>query len=73
MTSYGNLLGVFGIPGEIKPIVGLPEGRARLRLRNEDYVQVFVKTATGIRRFYVSDVGRNWIAEIEIESNQTIQ
>jgi hypothetical protein len=72
-AMHGRLLGVLGIPSEIKPIVGLPEGRARLRLRREDFAQVFVKTPTGIRRFYISDVGRNWIAEIEIESNQTIQ
>ena len=72
-TMFGNLFAVFGVPQETKPIVGLPEGRARVRLRNEEFAQVFVKTSTGIRRFYISDVGRNWIAEIEIASNQTIQ
>ena len=72
-TMIGSLLAVFGIPDEIKPIVGLPEGRARVRLRNEEFAQVFVKTPTGIRRFYISDVGLNWIAEIEIASNQTIR
>ena len=72
-TMIGSLLAVFGIPDEIKPIVGLPEGRARVRLRNEEFAQVFVKTPTSIRRFYISDVGCNWIAEIEIASNQTIR
>lgn len=72
-TSFGGLLGVFGIPPEIKQIVGLPPGKARLRLRCTEFAEVFVKTATGIRRFYISDVGRNWVAELEIDSNQTIQ
>jgi len=72
-TSHGRLLAVFGIPSETKPIVGLPPGRARLRLRCTEYAEVFVKTPTGIRRFYISDVGRNWVAELEIDSNQTIR
>lgn len=72
-TSHGGLFAIFGIPFEIKPIVGLPPGKARLRLRHDEFAEVFVRTATSIRRFYVSDVGRNWIAELEIDSNQTIQ
>ncbi len=72
-TMFGKLTAVFGIPSQIKPIVGLPEGRARLRLRNDEFAMVFVRTSTGIRKFYISDVGGNWIAEIELGENRTIQ
>lgn len=57
---------------EAKPMVGFPEGRARLRLRCDDAAQAFIKTAKGIRRFYIEDTGDSWVPAWEIESNTTV-
>lgn len=42
---------VFGIPKEIKPIIGSPEGRMRLRFRNTKAGRAYFKTPNGIREF----------------------
>lgn len=62
---------VFGIV-EPKPFRGLPEGRARLQVRPEDWVRVFVKTPAGIRGFHAIDEGDTWIPAYEFGRNETI-
>lgn len=57
--SNGHLV-VWGIPKELKPIIGLPPGKARLRLRNKDVGRVFVRTADGIQHFVLLNNGETW-------------
>lgn len=56
---------------EVKTLRNWPEGRIRLRLRNEEFAQAFVKTAHGIRRFYIAEVDGFWEPGPEIGANIT--
>jgi len=47
---------------EPKPIAGVPDGKFRLVLRNNDFAQLFVKTESGIRQFILEDCGELWHA-----------
>ena len=69
----GEPKAIFGTPSEVKPVKFLPPGKARLRLRPEDFARVFVKTDTGIRGFYLTDAGEHWLPVFEFGINQTIQ
>lgn len=40
---------------EPKPLRGFPEGRVRLRLRNDEFARAFVRTPEGIRHFIVQE------------------
>lgn len=51
---------VHGIPAEIKPIVGLPDGKRRFRFRNAHVGVVFVRTETTIEHFKLTDNGETW-------------
>lgn len=51
------------------PLKGFPSGRVKLRLRNTDFAQGFVKTADGIRRFYIAEVGGFWTPKFEQGAN----
>ena len=62
---------VYGI-AKPKPLKGLPEGRARVRMRPSAFAEVFVKTASGIRRFIIVDEGDCWVAKYELGSNRTV-
>jgi hypothetical protein len=46
---------LFGIQGK-KPLRGFPEGRVKIVIRPSDFVTAFVKTKSGIRKFYVKEV-----------------
>jgi hypothetical protein len=63
---------VFGIPKAILPIVGLPEGKVRLRFRANGVGRVFVKTANSIRGFVLKDCGDHWEAAFEQGMNLRI-
>ena len=52
--------GVFGVPKELRPIVGAPEGKQRLRLRTAQFAEFYVKNDTGIRRFHLRDDTEHW-------------
>ncbi len=71
----GVLMGikvVYGIPETIKPIQGLPAGKARLRLRPWQDAKVFVKTGETItEHIIIENSDGSWTAE-EIERNITI-
>jgi len=54
-----------------KPLKGFPEGRARIRMRPADFVKVFVKTATGIREFVVTEKDGHWEPLHELARNET--
>lgn len=57
-----------------KPIFGAPAGRQRLRMRNTSAAILFVKSATGIRKFVLEDCGDRWFCNPRLEqgSNQTL-
>lgn len=63
---------VFGIPDEIKPLEGFPAGRVRLRLRPSEFVKAFVKTPTGIRKFFVEEKDGKWFPAYEQGRNETL-
>ena len=69
MATFGTKF-VFGHQ-EPRPITNLPSGKARLRLRGDDFAQVFVKTDDGIRRCYLKDAGENWEA-MEVARNTNL-
>lgn len=61
---------VFGVR-KISKLCGFPRGRVRIRMRNGEFAQVFVKTNRGIRKFYVAvDRRGNWIPHGEIARNE---
>lgn len=58
---------------ETLPLRGFPKGRARIRQRPNNFVQVFIKTESGIRGFYAKRVEDHWEPGPEFGSNTTIQ
>lgn len=62
---------VFGIQ-EIKPLRGFPEGRARVRMSVCDSTMVYIKTASGIREFYVREKEGFWIPDGERRRNERV-
>jgi hypothetical protein len=53
-----------------KPLKGFPEGKARLRIRAEDFVKVRIKTETGIREFFPDEVDGFWVPLFETGRNE---
>jgi len=65
---YGQKI-IFGVVGPL-PLRGFPEGRARIRLRNADFVTVSIRPPQGgIRRFYVEERGGAWLPAFEMGAN----
>jgi hypothetical protein len=65
--------GINNVPfgtGEPKPLKGFPEGKARLRIRSDDFVRVRIKTTNGIREFYPQEVNGFWVPFFEIGRNE---
>jgi hypothetical protein len=54
---------------EAKPLKGFPAGMYRIRLRPNEFVTVYVKSADGIRRFYVKEQDDHWVSGPEIAQN----
>lgn len=66
--SKNNFKPVWGVQ-EPKPIVGLPPGKQRLRMRVKDAVKVYVRTEMGVRCFVLSDCGTHWGVAFETGRN----
>jgi hypothetical protein len=62
---------IFGLVPPL-PLDGFPEGRTRVRIRENDFVRVFVKSPDGLRSFYISEVDGKWKPYAEFERNITI-
>lgn len=45
----------------LKPIIGAPEGKQRLKMRNIGVAKLFVRTPSGIRSFELEDKGDHWL------------
>ena len=56
---------------EPKPLEGFPEGKARIRIRSDEFTLVRVRTAEGIREFYPIEKDGKWHPHIEKPRNQT--
>ena len=56
---------VLNFPKEIKPITDVPDGKHRLKMRPGCAVRLFVRTANGIHRFWLEDLGDTWKARKE--------
>ena len=61
---FGETKIVWGVQ-PVRPIVGAPDGKQRIRLRPKSVATLFVKTADGIRQFYLEHDGENWRPGIE--------
>lgn len=53
-----------------KPIFGAPEGKQRLRMRNDRAANLFVRTANGIRHFILEDCGDRWFCNPKLEQGR---
>ncbi len=63
---------VFGVV-EPKPLRDFPPGRARIRIRTQDWATVFIRPPEGgVRRFYVSEVNGAWVPALESGANRVV-
>jgi len=58
---------------DLKPIFGAPEGRQRLRMRNDVAAKLFVKTNDGIRCFCLEDCGDRWFCNPKLEHGRNVR
>lgn len=57
---------------EILPLADFPKGRARIRIRYDDFVRVYIKTESGIEAFYAQEMNGVWIPFQKISENKTV-
>ena len=57
---------------EILPLAGFPKGRARIRIRDNDFVRVYIKTESGIKEYHVQEVDGFWKPLCLISENKTV-
>lgn len=55
------------------PLKGFPEGRAKICLRNDSFARVFIKTASGIRAFFIKEEAGCWVPDFELAANRRLQ
>jgi len=67
MMQKGKTI-VWGVR-DLKPIRTDIVGRQRLRMRRKNEAQLFIKTATGVRGFYLREDNGHWVPEIEFGRN----
>lgn len=60
---------VIGIPLVVKPLVLFPEGKKRIRMRNNDAVRVFVKTKDGITEYVIKECEGGWMPAFRTRVN----
>lgn len=59
----------FGVT-EPKPLKGFPEGKARIRIRHDEFVKIRILNKKGIREFHPKDQDGFWVPLCECGSNQ---
>lgn len=65
---------VWGVPGFIKDIYGLPPGKVRLRFRNTSSAVAFVRDSFGIRKFIIcADELGNWYVDPSLEQGRNFR
>ena len=61
MTFTGTVRVVWGVPKDIRPIMGIPEGaRVRLRFRNTTFGKAFIKHGGTTSMYALRDDGPTW-------------
>ena len=55
------------------PLAGFPEGRVRLRLRNNSFAMAYVKTKDGIRCFVIGEMDGMWVPVTEFEQGRNVR
>lgn len=63
---------VFGIKQQ-KPFIDPPPGKIRVKMRNDNFAQAFVKNGESIRHFFIRENGLRWELCYEQGSNTTIK
>ena len=53
MAKIIGITYMFGVHKELPPIVNAPKGKMRVRMRNDDFVKVFIKNENSIREFRI--------------------
>jgi len=64
---------VWGVPKEIRVVIGGPIGRIRLRLRNHHPALAYIKTGDGIRVFVLEDLGACWGINLNLEQGRNVR
>lgn len=60
MIEITNQIGLlFGIADKL-PLRGFPDGRIKIRIRTDSFVQAFIKTADGIEVYSVKEKDGYW-------------
>lgn len=67
VTIYGD--GIFGLVRPL-PLRGFPEGEARVRIRVDEFVRVYIRKDGATRGFYVKREGDEWVPWCEIGGSQ---
>ena len=55
------------------PLRGFPEGKARIRARNDEFVKVWIRTEGGIREFAVNERDGFWEPFLETGFNSNAE
>lgn len=77
MVGGGNVVFNHG-SGEVPRLVGFPEGRCRVRARNDGYVRIFVRPPGGGVRCFVPRWGFTaegewvWVCDPELEQGANV-
>ena len=66
---HGMRTAPFGVV-EPLPLKDFPEGRHRLRIRQDDFVKVRIRTKTGIREFIPEIKDGFWVPYVETGRNE---
>lgn len=65
-TIYGRI--AFGNQQEL-PLEGFPSGRAKIKIRQDDFVRVYIKSDESIREFVVEEKDGKWVPAFQTQSN----
>jgi len=57
---------------EILPLSGFPQGKVKIKMRDDNFVKIFVKSENEIQAFYPEEKDGVWIPSYKIEQNTKI-
>ena len=67
-VTYGKKI-PFGLTVPL-PLVGFPEGKARIRIRQDEFARVFIKTESETIGFYPTESDGAWVPGYESGRNK---
>lgn len=71
MIFFGQQF-VFGAKLEPKPLSGFPPGAVKIKMRPDDFVRVYIRTADGIQCFSCKEADDSWTPGCLIGANKRI-